>query len=170
MKKIHKVIIFLIILLVVIFLIYFNSKKTREENEQELLEQTRYFSPSLDKITIDAVDNILYINNPTTILNYYALDNSGNLVHFKQGDRAFVRILGITHLYSDNTEIFHPESADGSIDDTIFTGKITISEPGKFLIKVCIGTSINLNEEGKMIWPFGCFEDTTSDVIDVYNK
>ena len=105
---------------------------------------------------------------PTTTLTYYAVDFAGGLLSFASGDRAFVRILGVTHEYTQNTEIFHPLKLNGEIDDRIFTGNITIKEPGIYLIKICLGKSINLDAKGNMIWPFGCFEDSTSEEIEVY--
>ncbi|HUW43499.1 MAG TPA: hypothetical protein VMV95_00875 [Bacillota bacterium] len=175
MKGNHKVALFLIILLIIIFLIYFNKDKTEEElNQQEdssqgVLEPTRYFSPGSDKIMIEVGTQNLYTDTPATTLTYYALDSSNNPVYFRESDRAFVRILGITSLFTNNTEIFHPES-NGSKDYTLFLDKISISEPGTYLVKVCLGRSINLNSEGTLVWPFGCFEDQTSVQMNIYTR
>ena len=78
--------------------------------------------------------------------------------------------MGVSHFYNNNTEIFHPKRPDGSIDYTIFLGDINLFEPGIYLIKVCLGKSINLNSEGIMVWPWGCFEDHSSQEIIVYAR
>ena len=129
--------------------------------EASKIEPVRYFSESSDKIIIDVGSQTLYTDNPTTTLVYYAVDGSNKQVHFRGSDRAFVRVLGITRVFTENIEIFHPE-LNGVKDDTIFSGDLTILEPGTYLVKVCLGPSINLDSGGTMIWPFGCFEDQTS--------
>ena len=129
----------------------------------------RYFSSSSDKVAINVKNQTIYTTNPTTIITYSALDSSSNRVNFADSDRAFVRILGITKLYTQNTEILHPTS-NGVKDSTIFSGNITLPEQGTYLVKICLGSSINLNSEGVMVWPFGCFEDDTSVQIKVYKK
>jgi len=173
-KKFLKIIILIVILLSVslaLYLILKNGKSgdVAPETQGESSATIRYFSPGADKIMITVFDRVLYTNNPTTTLSYYATDNSGQLVYFRQGDRAFVRILGVTRLYTNNTEIFHPEKS-GSEDYTLFLGNITIPLPGKYLIKVCLGPTINLDSEGTLIWPFGCYDSDTSGVIDIYEK
>ena len=172
MKRNYKIALVLAILSIVIFLIYFsigNKAEASQENlPQETSEPTRYFSPGSDKIIIGVGTQTLYTNNPTT-LTYYAIDSSNKPVHFREGDRAFVRILGITKLFINNTEIFHPES-NGSKNYTLFSGNISISDVGTYLVKVCLGRSINLNTEGRMVWPFGCFEDQTSVQMNIYEK
>lgn len=174
MKKILKNTLIIITVLLIIFLIFSNSNKEEKQNQEPTKEPTtpiKYFNQDSDKITIIASEDALYTDNVSTTLSYYALDNSNQKVSFKEGDRAFVRIMGVTHLYVQNTEIFHPKKSDGSEDNTIFSGKINLDGgPGKYLIKVCLGKSINLNSEGAMVWPFGCFEDQSSEVIDVYEK
>ena len=96
---------------------------------------------------------------------YFAVDGTNKPVHFNKGDKLFVRVLGITKLYTENKEIFHPGE-----DDTIFSGDITFPGEGVYLVKACLGPSMNLDEEGNKVWPFGCFEDTTSVQINVYKK
>ena len=176
MKKGYKIVLIPAILLIVAFLIYFDTKEDKVEvKPQENLSQEalpsppiKYFSPGSDKIMIGVGTQTLYIDNPTT-LTYYAVDSSNKPVHFREGDRAFVRILGITKLFTNNTEIFHPES-NSSKDYTLFSGNISIPDSGTYLVKVCLGKSINLNIEGTMVWPFGCFEDQTSVQINIYEK
>ncbi|MAH03491.1 hypothetical protein CMI39_01750 [Candidatus Pacearchaeota archaeon] len=174
-KQNRKVIIVIAVIIIAIFLIKFNIKEV-EPVVEPVVEApdppasptpspVKYFSESTDKIEMNVGSQILYTDNPTTTLSYFALDDSNNLVSFKDGDRAFVRILGITHLFTENTEIFHPGS-----DNTIFIGDINISFPGVYLIKICLGPSINLDSEGNMVWPFGCFEDQTSIQMNVYEK
>ena len=181
MKRSYKIALILIILSIAVFLIYFSEDKVEMESvtkeelnpqeslSQEILEPIRYFSPGADKIIINVDTQSLYTDNPVTTLTYHAIDNSNNPVHFREGDRAFVRILGITSLFTNNTEIFHPES-NGSKNYNLFSGNISIFDPGTYLVKVCLGRSINLNSEGTMIWPFGCFEDQTSVQMNIYSK
>lgn len=147
-----------------------NENLNQEVNQvtQEKSNPVKYFKKGSSKIVIEVDDHILYTDSPTTEIRYYALENSEK-VHFKESDNAYVRILGITRFHQDNVEIFHPNS-EGEIDDTIYSGDITINEPGKYLVKVCLGSSINLDSVGTMIWPFGCHEDSTSVVIDVFEK
>lgn len=186
-KKFLKIIILIVILLLVSFFIYSNLKGGKADtnpssvaeeqppvdtNPPPIVEQPpaiKYFSPGSDKITISALNKTLYTKKPTTTIIYSATDSSGQLVHFVPSDRAFVRILGVTRLYTNNIEIFHPEKS-GSTDDTLFAGNITIPLPGKYLIKVCVGPSINLDSNGTLTWPFGCYDPDTSEVIDVYQK
>ena len=169
--KILAILAILAILFVVIFLIDSNKEEKAEPElkSQEIVESIRYFSPGSYKIMIDVGTQNIYTDNPTTTLTYYAVDNSNKPVHFRDSDRAFVRILGVTRLFASNNEIFHPVS-NGSKDSTLFLGNISISEPGTYLVKVCLGKSINLDSEGTMIWPFGCFEDQTSVQMNVYEK
>lgn len=174
-----KFVIGVVVLFVVLFIVSniytnFKSEETGEvvsEVEAVVQEPTpppapsvRYFAQGSDSVTISAAEKTLSLDNPTTTLTY-----SAGGAHFSGGDRAFVRILGISveEPYTQNAEIYHPVSADGSTDNSVFSGDITIDEPGKFLIKVCLGPSINLDANGKMIWPFGCWEDSTSEVVDV---
>lgn len=187
MKKSHKLAIILVVLLAIVLLIYFSvgnsqgSNKTNTSSNTQASAQQKatasapkpsqpsveYFSSSADKIILKTGTQTLYTNNPTTTISYSAVDKSGNRVHFKSSDRAFVRILGITSVFTNNTEIFHPKS-NGTENDTVFSGKISISQPGVYLVKVCLGPKINLNSDGVMVWPFGCYEDTTSVQMNVY--
>lgn len=174
MKRGYKILLILAILSIVIFLIYFNKgEKVESVTEAEVKLQENLpqeiFSPGLYKIMIDVGTQNLYTDNPETTLTYYAVDNLNKPVHFRGGDRAFVRILGVTRLFASNTEIFHPGS-DGSKDYTLFLGNISIPYPGTYLVKVCLGKSINLDSEGTMVWPFGCFEDQTSVQMNVYER
>lgn len=147
-----------------------NLQESIVQNTQEITPPVRYFSPGSDNIIISTDSQTLYTNNPETVLTYRAMDNSGNVIHFREGDRAFVRILGVTGFFNNNTEIFHPE-LNGSKDYTLFSGNIRVfSEPGTYLIKVCLGNNINLNSEGVMVWPWGCFEGPASVEIKVYKK
>jgi hypothetical protein len=165
MKRHYKILLTLGVLPLVIFFIYsigdFNTESEGVETESKTQENSqetsvKYFS-SGDRIIIEAGTQNLYTDNPVTTLTYYAVDSSNKPVPFREGDRAFVRILGVTHLFTNNTEIFHPEIS-GSKDYTLFSGE------------VCLGKSIKLNSEGTMIWPWGCFEDHTSVEIKVYEK
>jgi len=163
-------IIFLLSISLFFYLTFKNGKSAGVAPEtQGESSAIKYFSPGSDKIIITVFDKVLYTYNPTTTLSCYIMDNSGQLVHFRQSDRAFVRILGVTRLYTDNIEIFHPEKS-GSEEDTLFLGNITIPLPGKYLIKVCLVPSINLDSNGTLIWPFGCYDSDSSEVIDVYEK
>jgi len=185
MNNKKKVAVILIVLLVVFFLFNLSTKisesnkeaaaaaaaaaKSQEQQNnppKSTQPSIRYFSQS-DKIILQADSQTIYTKNPETKLTYYAVDGSNKPVHFRDGDRAFVRILGITRLFTENTEIFHPES-NGIKDNTIFSGNISISEPGTYLVKVCLGTNINLDSEGVLTWPFGCYEDQTSLQMNVY--
>ncbi|MDP7520642.1 MAG: hypothetical protein QF567_00195 [Candidatus Pacearchaeota archaeon] len=181
MEQDKKVIIIIAVIIVAIFLTKFNIKAEEPVVEpvveeapeppkpQDTTPQVKYFSESSDKIVLTAGSQIIYTDNPVTSLTYYAVDGSGDLVSFKDGDRAFVRILGITRLVTLNTEIFHPET-NGVEDKTLFTGEINIPLSGTYLVKVCLGPSINLDSEGTMVWPFGCFEDQSSVQMNVYDK
>lgn len=172
-KNSKNFLIFIVVVLVVAFLfIFLNSKEEKSVSKQDQpptpFETVKYFTPSVDKITITASDEVLYAGNPSTTLSYYALDDSNQRVNFKEEDRAFVRIMGVSHFYNDNTEIFHPENPDGSKNSTIFSGDITITGgPGVYTLKVCLGETINLNEEGVMVWPWGCFEDGAFERIEI---
>src|SRR3989304_10516528 len=172
MNKIHKGLLLLAVLLIVISLVYSNKKRITETEESSLgknlsqavaesSDKINYFSPGSHKIVIDASSEKIGVNEVVTIY-YYSLDGERNRVHFREGDRAFVRILGVTHLSNNNTEIFHP-SSNGSKDNTIFSGNITLLKPGIYLIKVCLGGGINLDSEGVLVWPWGCFEDSSSE-------
>ncbi len=180
MKQRYKIALIVAVLFLFFILIFFvihqNNNAVYEAKEEAKTSQSmiqssqlpvKYFDTS-DKIVISADKKVLYMDNPTTGLSYYAFDTSGELVHFREEDKAFVRILGVTRLYTQNTEIPHAARPDETIDDAVFYGNITIPKPGKYLIKVCMGKSINLDSEGNLVWPFGCYEDSTSDVIDVY--
>ena len=72
-----------------------------------------------------------------------------------------MRILGITRLININSEVLHPE-VNGAKDYSVFKGDIKIPEAGTYVIKVCLGPSINLGSQGEIVWPFGCYEDQTS--------
>jgi hypothetical protein len=178
-KQNRKVMIIIAVVIVAAFLIKFNIKK-EEPVVEPVVEApappaappappspppVKAFSSATDKITMSVGSQTLYTDNPTTTLTYSATDSSNRLVSFAASDRAFVRILGISHVFTENTEIFHPGS-----DNTIFTGDITLPTPGVYLVKVCLGPSINLDAEGNMIWPFGCFEDQSSVQINVYEN
>ena len=188
MRRAHKLIIFVAVVLAIAFLVYFNwgaqgsSNANSSSNAQAAAQQketvpsptptpsqplVEYFSSSADKIVLKTGTQTLYTNRPTTTISYSAVDKSGNPVHFRSSDKAFVRILGVTGVFTNNTEIFHPKS-NGTENDTVFSGEISISKPGVYLVKVCLGPSINLNSDGVMVWPFGCYEDTTSVQMNVY--
>ena len=174
-KKILLVLVLILILASVFLFVYLTIKNEKsEDNLPEVQDEKpptlKYFSAGSDEVVITAFDKVLYTDKPTTVLSCYALDNSNQLVHFRKSDRAFVRILGVTRLYTGNVEIFHPKNSDGSEDDTLFLGNITIPLSGKYLIKVCLGSSINLDSEGTLIWPFGCHDSDSSEVIDVYER
>jgi len=180
-NKDHKLILGLVIFLFVISLLQVNTKNEEstgvvdselKSQDQLIIESppvpsVRYFSSSSNKIIISADKQDIYTDNPVTALTYYAVDGSNKPVNFREGDRAFVRIMGVSHFYNENTEIFHPELG-GSKDYTVFSGDINIPDPGVYIIKVCLGPSINLNSEGVMVWPFGCFEDQNSVEVRVH--
>jgi len=140
------------------------------QSKQITKKPVRYFSSLSDKVMISVTEQTIYTNNPVTTLTYYAVDNSNKSVQFRENDRAFVRILGITRLFTNNVEIFHPQKPDGSKDYALFSGDITFPREGIYLVKVCLGKSINLDSEGNKVWPFGCFEDQTSAQVNVYEK
>jgi len=172
MKQKHKIIIGLGVLVVAFLLIQSlysdkfskdNSNADKDINKnQSALSSTRYFKESSDKIVLSAANEELYSNNPSTTITYYAVDSSNNLAHFKEGDKVFVRVLGITQIYTQNKEIFHAQG-----NDTIFSGSITFPGVGVYLIKACLGPKMNVDSDGNKIWPFGCFEDQTSIKIKV---
>jgi len=152
------------VLLIGFILVYSNMNKdvNQEPPAEKQPEPVKYFTPGSDKITIIASEDALYTDNPSTTLSYYAVDNSNQRVQFKEGERAFVRIMGVSHFYNANTEIMRK-------NNTLFSGEITIDGgPGTYTIKVCLGKSINLDSDGVMVWPFGCFEDGSSERIDIY--
>lgn len=162
------------VIILIIFTFYYNieyPKKDVSKNNSitgnvqlENSKEIRYFKQT-DKIILNILNETLYTDNLNTKINYSAIDESGNLVHFKESDRVFVRILGITRLYNDNIEIFHPNS-----NNTIFSGNISFPGKGVYLVKACIGPKINLAKDGSKIWPFGCFEDRTAIQINIYEK
>lgn len=176
MKINQKIGLVFVILLVAVFLIYLKGNTNKEENINEnsleevkapiIKESVRYFSPNADKIVIESGTKTLHSKDNGTKLDYYAVDSAGNKVVFREKDRAFTRILGVTSDYTNNTEIFHPEVNDIK-DYTTFSGNIVFSTPGTYLIKVCLGESINLNSAGALEWPWGCFEDQASLEIKV---
>src|SRR3989339_92310 len=109
---------------------------------------------------------IISTDNPTTNITFYAVDSSNNPVRFNPQDRAFVRTLGITRLININSEISHPIT-NGVVDYTKFYGNLTISQFGTYVVKICLGPSINLGSVGEIVWPFGCYEDQTSMQMNV---
>jgi hypothetical protein len=167
-KRYIFILFFGIVLIILFFLINFKSKFFIEnklvlkESKGEVFTNStiRYFSPKKDKVFIEVGKKILFMNNPETSLTYFSLDESGNLVDFKDKDRAFVRIIGITILFTNNTEIFH-NVVEGVKDNKIFNGIISFNQTGKYLIKICLGTKIGWDT---------CFEDNTSVEINVYEK
>ena len=184
-KKIVAIILFVLVLLIVSLVLQLGAQNNKsadtatQENEQKEAPSpiqppptpTRYFSSSSDKVVINVGNRTLYTNNPSTTIDYHAIDSSNRYVTFRSGDRAFVRILGITREFSNNIEIFHPKiSGSDSKNSTIFSGNITFPEAGVYLVKVCLGPKINLDEAGNNVWPFGCFEDQTSVQVNVYEK
>jgi hypothetical protein len=177
MNKGHKILLFLAVLLIIISLVYFNKNSLKDTEEKSLgtnpspaaagsQNKIKYFSPGSDKIVIEASSEKINVSEVVTIY-YYAIDGENNRVRFKEEDRAFVRVLGVTDYFNNNTEIFHP-SSNGSKNNTIFSGNFTFIKSGVYLIKVCLGTHINLDSEGVMVWPWGCFEDPSSEEIRVY--
>lgn len=180
----HKIALVFGVVLLVVVLVHFDVVKFNVGNSESVdavsspvqtappsspkpapAPSVRYFSSASDKVVLSVTNQTVYTDNLKTQFNYSAVDSSGKNVHFRSGDKVFVRILGITRLYNDNVEIFHPDS-----DDTIFSGNITFPGEGVYLVKACLGPSINLDSTGAKVWPFGCFEDTTSVQMNVYEK
>lgn len=131
--------------------------------------QIREYRQGSDKLAIEVGSQTIYTDHPTTTITFYAVDNTNNPVKFSARDRAFVRSMGVTRLININSEIFHPE-VNGVKDYTKFYGNITIPKFGTYLVKVCLGPSINLGSQGELVWPFGCYEDQTSVQMNVKEK
>ena len=128
--------------------------------------QIREYRQGIDKLVIEVGSQNIYTDNPTTNITFYAVDSSNNPVRFNPQDRAFVRTLGITRLININSEISHPVT-NGVVDYTKFYGNLTISQFGTYVVKICLGPSINLGSVGEIVWPFGCYEDQTSMQMNV---